>query len=262
MPIIKECSFCKRSFASKAFQDRKFCSRECFNKESERKRTFSCTECQIIFVIPPGTIKKNNRPFCSKKCWGQFQIGENNPAWKGVKEEFICKQCKAPFMVGHTKRKETAKFCSIKCRTLFYEANGAPSNHNLYDSCHFCKAKIKISKGKLEKRNFCGRECASAEHSSYLRGEMNGRYVNGAYESEYAAGWTNGLKRKIREKCDLRCRICGHHQDDGSTLHIHHIDGTKNNHSPDNLIALCKYCHRKTHGVKVREEWKEKLSNL
>jgi len=261
MPVIKECNFCKKSFSSIPSLDRKYCSRECFKKEGEKKRTFTCVSCQTIFIIPPTTIKKGKRPFCSKKCWDQFQIGENNPSWKGVKEEFHCKQCNNPFSVRHTKRKNTAKFCSMNCRTLFYQDNGTPNDQQLYDVCGFCKSEIKIHKAKIGKRNFCSKKCASAFHSSYLRGDKNGRYIEGLYESEYSAGWTRELKKTVREKYDLKCQICGAPQDEGNTLHVHHIDGKKDNHAIDNLIALCKHCHRRTHGSKVKEQWKEKLSN-
>lgn len=262
MPIVKNCLFCKESFSSKPSKNRKYCSMSCLKKEGENKRTFSCTECKNVFIIPVATIKKNDRPFCSKECWNKFQIGENNPSWKGVKEDFTCKQCNSLFEVKHTRRKETAKFCSYKCRTLFYDVHGTPNDEKIYDLCVSCKSKIKINKEKLGKRNFCDKDCADLGQSLYLRGDKNGRYIDGSYKSIYEAGWTKKLKNEIREKYDLTCQICGDIQSIGNTLHVHHIDGKKDNHSPDNLISLCKRCHRKTHGAKVKDIWKEKLSNL
>lgn len=263
MPVIKECAFCKRQFSSKPNIDKKYCAMNCFRKYQKTKRTFLCTGCKSTFVIPIGRTKKNDRPFCSKECWDRFQVRDKNPHWKGIREEVPCKQCNVPFLVTTTKRKGTAKFCSIKCRTVYHKINGAPSDKKLYDLCLFCKAEIKIGRiKKLGKRNFCGRECADAAHSLYLRGDKNGRYINGAYESKYAPGWTRKLKDTIRQTLGLQCKICGVSQSVNNILHVHHIDGEKDNHSPNNLITLCKHCHRRTHGAKVKEEWKEKLSNL
>jgi 5-methylcytosine-specific restriction endonuclease McrA len=63
--------------------------------------------------------------------------------------------------------------------------------------------------------------------------------------SEYAVGWTITYKKLIRKRDGYNCCICG--KEPGYKANdVHHIDYNKNNHSPNNLITLCKTCHNKT----------------
>ena len=47
---------------------------------------------------------------------------------------------------------------------------------------------------------------------------------------------------KVLEKADYTCAICG-----GKAEIVHHVDGSKNNHDPENLMPLCTKCHGKVH---------------
>lgn len=71
----------------------------------------------------------------------------------------------------------------------------------------------------------------------------------GGDSGEYGPGFTNKLKREIRERDNRRCKICGisqleQEERSSKKLEIHHIDGDKENHDPNNLITLCSRCHR------------------
>jgi len=58
------------------------------------------------------------------------------------------------------------------------------------------------------------------------------------------------LKRARLDKLKLssgKCEICG----DKASL-VHHIDGTKENHSQENLAALCVTCHWAVHSTDTR----------
>ena len=46
----------------------------------------------------------------------------------------------------------------------------------------------------------------------------------------------------VLEKYNSKCAICGKDYEQ-----IHHIDGTKTNHSVENLMPLCSECHVSTH---------------
>lgn len=73
------------------------------------------------------------------------------------------------------------------------------------------------------------------------KGKDNIRWNNGA--SEYL---NHAELKKMRIKVLIRdknkCIICGKPAEI-----IHHIDGSKNNHSMDNLIAVCRKCHEIIH---------------
>ncbi|WP_324736272.1 HNH endonuclease signature motif containing protein [Thermococcus sp. SY098] len=53
---------------------------------------------------------------------------------------------------------------------------------------------------------------------------------------------TGSLRKIILERYNYRCSECGY-----GYLEVHHIDGDRLNSNPENLITLCRRCHRKTH---------------
>jgi 5-methylcytosine-specific restriction endonuclease McrA len=59
------------------------------------------------------------------------------------------------------------------------------------------------------------------------------------------------IRKKILDRDDYICRICG---DDGNdeALNVHHIDYTRSNNSPKNLVTLCAPCHRAVHDENYR----------
>ena len=72
-------------------------------------------------------------------------------------------------------------------------------------------------------------------------GTNNPRWNNG--NSEYPNH--SEFKRariKVLQRSKGKCEICG-----APARLVHHIDGEKNNHSLDNLIALCTICHTPLH---------------
>jgi len=50
------------------------------------------------------------------------------------------------------------------------------------------------------------------------------------------------IRLVILEKCNYKCKMCG-----GLASIIHHLDGSKINHSEENLMPLCSKCHGETH---------------
>lgn len=78
-----------------------------------------------------------------------------------------------------------------------------------------------------------------------LMGELNPNYQGKDHATPYGPGWGRRHKDLIRERAGYRCEMCGMRPD--RTLDVHHKDHTKDNHHPDNLIALCRSCHKKVH---------------
>lgn len=74
----------------------------------------------------------------------------------------------------------------------------------------------------------------------YARHPRKGYYVG--YPKEFSAT----LRNRIRKRDNYTCQECHATQDTVGTLHVHHIDYTKTNNDPMNLIALCNTCHGKT----------------
>ena len=78
-------------------------------------------------------------------------------------------------------------------------------------------------------------------HKKIMMGDGNPRWNGGT--SEYPNH--NELKKiriKILKKSKGKCEICGN-----PANVVHHIDGSKTNHSMKNLIPLCDPCHWAVH---------------
>jgi len=75
------------------------------------------------------------------------------------------------------------------------------------------------------------------------------------YENdEYKGQFTYELKEKIRNRSNRLCSKCGR-AEGKNKLDVHHIDYDKLNNSDDNLVALCKPCHRLDHNNKQKEKY-------
>ena len=82
--------------------------------------------------------------------------------------------------------------------------------------------------------------------------ELNPAWNGGTSFLPYTLDWTQTLRRSIRERDKYQCKMCGIPQGD-RVLDIHHIDYSKDNCSPNNLVSLCRKCHMKTNHN--RENW-------
>ena len=95
------------------------------------------------------------------------------------------------------------------------------------------------------------RGCVLANDSSWilklskaLSGKNNPNWKGGVHRKPYAPGFTKKVKKDIRKRDNFTCQRCGKTEAIlGYVLTIHHIDYTKNNHDPKNLISLCKCCN-------------------
>jgi len=79
-----------------------------------------------------------------------------------------------------------------------------------------------------------------------LKGKDHYNWQGGKSFELYSVDWTKTLKQSIRERDKYTCQKCGEKQGD-SALCVHHIDGIKTNCNPENLISLCRRCHRYVH---------------
>jgi len=97
--------------------------------------------------------------------------------------------------------------------------------------------------------------------SDLLSGENNPQWRGGVSYEPYTRGFTKKLRHKIRKRDGYICQLCEATQESvGYKLCVHHIDYDKANHSPNNLISLCRSCHGKTHHN--REYWSESLGRI
>lgn len=78
-----------------------------------------------------------------------------------------------------------------------------------------------------------------------LSGEKNPNYQGKGRQSPYAPGWGRGYRSRIRARAAGICERCG--RTPNYPLDLHHRDFAKTNHAPDNLLVLCRSCHKFLH---------------
>lgn len=81
----------------------------------------------------------------------------------------------------------------------------------------------------------------------------------GRYRSaDVIPGWAN-IRRKIIERDNYMCRICGKGVD--YKLNVHHKNWDRTNNKDRNLVTLCSECHRLVHAEGYKpclfEDWPE-----
>ncbi|MDO8622960.1 MAG: HNH endonuclease [archaeon] len=117
---------------------------------------------------------------------------------------------------------------------------------------------MKFSEEINKKKGRSGEQNAMSklEHRLKLTGS-NCHLWNGGIACEpYAPGFTNQVKKFIKERDKFTCQVCNNNVN--KVLHIHHIDYNKQNHSFENLITLCNSCHTSTNHK--RGEWQKILT--
>ena len=76
-----------------------------------------------------------------------------------------------------------------------------------------------------------------------VSGAMNPHWEHGRAQIPYGPGWGRVNRRLVRKRAGYRCEVCVKRK----PLDTHHKDGSKDNHSPENLQALCRKCHKVAH---------------
>jgi 5-methylcytosine-specific restriction endonuclease McrA len=204
------------------------------------------------------------------------QLGQLNPNWKGGTILKKCLFCSGEFRVIRA-RKNTAKFCSIRCKAEWQRENEKGENNPKWirdgireKKCKYCGATMRwedmrIPLQSFTERKFCSKECIRLGQKRY-EGKNHPKYKPNADHSlikrvrvsERQSRWS----RKVMIRDDYTCQNC---KKVGGDLHAHHIKPfieiweenkiktlsdareCKELWEIDNGITLCKDCHYKTY---------------
>lgn len=78
------CSVCATHFKRPKSRSHKYCSRECYDLYRTERITKHCKNCKQEFSDLRSRMEgKRSKEFCSQKCHGEANRGENNPTYKG-----------------------------------------------------------------------------------------------------------------------------------------------------------------------------------
>ena len=117
-----------------------------------------------------------------------------------------------------------------------------------------CGKKIIVRRGSLQSGNTkscgCLQKESAKEKGEKRIGKDSPNYVNGNACGKYIKEILK-LKEKIRKRDNYTCQHCDKTQEQNLKEHnrildVHHIDGDDTNNMEENMITLCKDCHRKT----------------
>lgn len=186
---------------------------------------------------------KADQKYCSRDCMSESFTKE--------KVEKTCPNCSTEFELYPSGDERGRKFCSTECANEYKRKNGASGeDHWLYNretsTCEWCGDDFEHLPSK--ERRFCSYDCSSSwqsEFRDYPQGPDNPNWSGGTGRITQSDRWKN-LRDKMVERDNGRCQECGFDEN----LHVHHIEPLSEGgdpYNPDNLITLCRTCHRGKH---------------
>ena len=135
------------------------------------------------------------------------------------------------------------------------------SNNKVYESeqklhvCRYCLSTLnykgyryatKAQKDKIY-NEFSLKEFFNVQNSDYSFHDMPKHDEYSAKTNIYPDNWEH-VSELHRKLCHYRCERCGKNcSHDHKLLHVHHINGNKQDLRQTNLIALCRECHIAEH---------------
>lgn len=132
----------------------------------------------------------------------------------------------------HERSKRAVNYLGTKCKSSICKSNVSTR----YDYCYLCR--VKISAGKDPDIKY-----------TTPKGSLNWRWNGGvAYYKNHRA--LRQLRKQRIEDIGGKCEECLAIILPTSGLHVHHIDGDKNNHVYENLKLLCCRCRSIVYGPK------------
>lgn len=253
MPTVK-CANCGKEIERTNYQinnsNYSLCSKKCCSEYLSNKIEIVCDNCGKTFKRIPAKVKRNTNNYCCKQCEAEARTGV--PDWSKRKAEPVeCDWCgtliyKSPYYLKEAEH----HFCSNICQGHWVSANRTKENNPSYQGgkqtvqCDNCGKDVEKwpFQVRQSKHLFCDTNCKV----EFIRGQYAPNWRGGISNSPYPEEWTRTLREQIRDRDNRQCQLCFEYEDVLSKkLHVHHIDGNKNNCSKDNLISLCIVCHIK-----------------
>ena len=236
--------------------------------------TFSCERCGAPKTRSAAEARKwlASPWFCGQVCNAKHQAEIRSPA---PMQTLVCHSCRKPFeRVGYEARKKAgknaycspacltvakitnvcrncgkpvrrARTCSQKCRLALSMQAGAKRRHERVPlACRNCGTTF-TPKQANSKAQYCGKPCADAAHAARMKGQSNPAYRHGLGTERGSSREWFAAKRAVWDRDGMRCVVCSADK----SLDVHHINHTPNDHRLENLVSLCRLCHRRHHAA-------------
>jgi hypothetical protein len=170
--------------------------------------------------------------------------------------ELTCEYCGEVFRVKPC-REDEARFCSQKCGVRWRSENKPPSHFPAYDggkitkTCEVCGSDFKVKRHKDDQIT-CSHECAGKYRSKEYSGPQSphwrgGKSIADAVKKSISETSWRTVADSVREANGGECEMCGKTADEiGQKPDVHHIVPISAGgcNAPENLMVLCRGCHR------------------
>jgi len=188
--------------------------------ENLGKVSVICEWCGEKYEEYESELKRTETNLCSRECFGKWQseqqVEENNPSWKGVKSEEICKNCGVNY-TSYDNRNDRSKFCSMSCKSEWQSDNLVGDNSPAWKGGH---------------KKYYGKNWRSFRKKIYEKNDGICQ-ICGKDEEE------NGRSLSV------------HHYERVSSF-----ENVEDAHTEENVTLLCRNCHQKIESLTVEEQKK------
>lgn len=212
-------------------------------------------------------------PTCSRSFDSKRGVSMHHVQTHGesiAKTELVCEWCGETFERYESAIKSGENFCGVSCRREWHSEAHSGEEHWAWDGgtetleCATCGDLFEVYPNEVERgRRFCSNGCKGQWISEWRTGSDHPLW-EGGYSQNRGTNWPK-LRQKTLEENDYLCQGCGRHDDDhrdehGVGLHVHHIrpvtefDEPADADTVDNLVPLCRECHREWEGLPVRPQ--------
>ena len=226
-----------------------------------------CKFCKNRF-----NIEDRRQIYCCKKC---YKSDKNIGIFKRIK----CQECGKAFK--EDKHHKKIKFCSKSCarkkgwKNDVYNAEvrkrmgtnsgkvrmGQVRVERIIKICPVCNKKFSHIPNYARQVTFCSTKCSGEYRGKIYCGELSPCWMGGKSFEPYDKAFNDNFKRRIRQRDNQICMLCGIHREKMKrALNVHHIDYDKLNTIQENCLCLCLPCHLKTNAN--RNRWTKFLQSL
>lgn len=207
--------------------------------------TFSCARCGVIGDRPAYEVRKKIKArgvilYCGLTC----STRANNSA-RGMVDHRTCNGCTA--LMEPNRRSKL--YCSPACYTTAIQIRGVKSRNPALDRvCGYCRIPFRartLSQPVRAPGRFCSRACKNKGQAQDVAGINNPGWRNGINTTRGLSKAWYAAKQLVWNRDRCRCVVCG----ENDRLDVHHINMIPSDHRLENLVALCRGCHRKFHAA-------------
>lgn len=207
--------------------------------------------------LPNRTCVGYSREFYDEKARRKYceecnpNTGQNNGNWKDAKKRGACRTCGTVF--SYYPSNKEGVYCSdcVSSSDGLLAENPSKPVERIRTTCPNCETGLQVLRSRLDRQRrgvFCDTDCYGEWLSENVVGPAHHQWVGGAIN--YGQTWWR-IRRQSLVRDEYECQYCGKSRKEiGRNSDVHHripvrrFDRPETAHSLNNVITLCRSCHR------------------